>query len=144
MALYSIIDGSYSESKIAEWDEQLKTVFNRGFWNGYYLGQRLGEWSNVYGSEATERKVYVAKTIRYYSNIGVAEFLQETNAGINKGDKLLIIGPTTGVIEIIADKLIVDDKEVEFVPRGTKFTLKVPCKVRPSDKVYKMEQVNKE
>lgn len=142
-ALNSIIDGSYSEEKIAVWDEQLKTVFNRGFWNGYYLGQRLGEWSSVYGSEATERKVYVAKTIRYYSNIGVAEFLQETNAGISKGDKLLIIGPTTGVIELIADKLIVDDKETDFVPRGTKFTIKVPCKVRPSDKVYKMEQVNK-
>ena len=142
-ALNSIIDESYSEEKIAIWDEQLKTVFNRGFWNGYYLGQRLGEWSSVYGSEATERKVYVAKTIRYYSNIGVAEFLQETNAGINKGDKLLIIGPTTGVVELIADKLIPDipGAEIHEKSQAEKAQGFVPCGLHGAVKIQQKNTV---
>ena len=85
--------------KVADWDTRLKTVFNRGFWNGYYLGQRLGEWSKNYGSEATERKVYAGRGIKYFSNIGVAEFLIEA-AEIKVGDKLLITGPTTGAMYV--------------------------------------------
>lgn len=90
-AIQSYIDGTFSDEKVANWDERLKTVFNRGFWNGYYLGQRLGEWSKNYGSEATERKVYAGRGIKYFSNIGVAEFLIEASE-IKVGDKLLIIG----------------------------------------------------
>lgn len=137
-AINSYLDGSFSEEKISVWDEKLKTVFNRGFWNGYYLGQRLGEWSSTYGSEATKRKVYVGKSMKYFSKIGVGEFLVETKYGINIGDELLITGPTTGVIEIKVDEMHVNNHPTERCERGELFSIKVPCKVRPSDKVYKM------
>ena len=137
-AINSYLDGTFSEEKISEWDEKLKTVFNRGFWNGYYLGQRLGEWSSTYGSEATKRKVYVGKSLKYFSKIGVGEFLVETKYGINIGDELLITGPTTGVIEVKVDEMHVDNHPASRCERGELFSIKVPCKVRPSDKVYKM------
>ena len=137
-AINSYLDGTFSEEKIAEWDEKLKTVFNRGFWNGYYLGQRLGEWSSTYGSEATKRKVYIGKSLKYFSKIGVGEFLVETKYGINVGDELLITGPTTGVIEVKVDEMHVDNHPTSRCERGELFSIKVPCKVRPSDKVYKM------
>ncbi len=137
-AINSYLDGTFSEEKIAEWDEKLKTVFNRGFWNGYYLGQRLGEWSSTYGSEATKRKVYIGKSLKYFSKIGVGEFLVETKYGINVGDELLITGPTTGVIEVKVDEMHVDNHPASRCERGELFSIKVPCKVRPSDKVYKM------
>ena len=117
--------------------ERLKTVFNRGFWNGYYLGQRLGEWSKNYGSEATERKVYVGKGIKYFSNIGVAEFLVEA-AEMKVGDKLLITGPTTGAVFLTLDEARVDLKPVDVVRKGQHVSFKVPDKVRPSDKLYKL------
>lgn len=137
-AINSYLDGTFSEEKIAAWDERLKTVFNRGFWNGYYLGQRLGEWSSTYGSEATKRKVYVGKGMKYYSKLGVAEFLVETKFGIAKGDDIIIMGPTTGVVELKVDELQVDCKSAERCERGTTFSIAVPCKIRPSDKLYKM------
>ena len=137
-AINSYLDGTFSEEKISEWDEKLKTVFNRGFWNGYYLGQRLGEWSSTYGSEATKRKVYVGKSLKYFSKIGVGGFLVETKYGINIGDELLITGPTTGVIEVKVDEMHVDNHPASRCERGELFSIKVPCKVRPSDKVYKM------
>lgn len=137
-AINSYLDGTFSEEKIAAWDERLKTVFNRGFWNGYYLGQRLGEWSSTYGSEATKRKVYVGKGMKYYSKLGVAEFLVETKFGIAKGDDIIIMGPTTGVVELKVDELQVDCKSAERCERGTAFSIAVPCKIRPSDKLYKM------
>lgn len=137
-AINSYLDGTFCEEKIAEWDEKLKTVFNRGFWNGYYLGQRLGEWSSTYGSEATKRKVYIGKSLKYFSKIGVGEFLVETKYGINVGDELLITGPTTGVIEVKVDEMHVDNHPASRCERGELFSIKVPCKVRPSDKVYKM------
>ena len=140
-AINSVLNGSYTEDKIADWTGRLKTVFNRGFWNGYYLGQRLGEWSSVYGSEATKRKVYVAKVVKYFSKLEVAEMLDETKTGISAGDNLLIIGPTTGVVEVKAENMMIDDKVVETVGRGIPFSMKVPVKVRPSDKVYKMVDV---
>lgn len=143
-ALSSILDNSFTEEKIANWDIRLSTVFNRGFWNGYYLGQKLGEWSSVYGSQATERKVYVAKVVKYFSKIQVGELIPETKAGISAGDYLLIIGPTTGVVEVKADTIMVDDKSVNSVSRGTPFSLKIPVKVRPSDKVYKMVKASPE
>lgn len=137
-AINSYLDGSYSEEKIAGWDERLKTVFNRGFWNGYYLGQRLGEWSSTYGSEATKKKVYIGKGMKYYSKMGVAEFLVETKYGIKKGDEVIITGPTTGVIELKIDELHVDCSAAEKCERGELFSIPVPCKIRPSDKLYKM------
>ena len=138
-AVNSILDGTYDEAKISEWDERLKKVFNRGFWNGYYLGQRLGEWSHVYGSGATKKKVYVAKINKHFSKIGVAEIYQETNAGITEGDDLIIVGPTTGVVECKAENMMVNGQVQNHVSRGTVFSMKVPVKVRPSDKVYKIE-----
>lgn len=137
-AILSYLDGSFSEEKINGWDERLKTVFNRGFWNGYYLGQRLGEWSSTYGSESTKRKVYVGKGMKYYSKLGVAEFLVETKYGVKTGDELLITGPTTGVIELKAEEIQVDCHPADTCERGELFSIKVPEKIRPSDKLYKI------
>lgn len=136
-AINSVIDGTFTEEKKDAWDARLVTVFNRGFWNGYYLGQKLGEWSRHYGSEATERKVYIAKGIRYFSKIGVAEFKVEAGE-LNKGDKLLITGPTTGAMYLNADELRVDLKPVDKATKGQYVSFVVPDKIRPSDKLYKI------
>lgn len=136
-ALESVIDGSYSEEKIAVWDERLYSVFNRGFWDGYYLGQRLGEWSPRYGSEATKKKLYVAKGMKYFSNIGVAEFLCETQS-VKVGDEILITGPTTGAIFMTLTEIQVDYKSVNEAVKGDRFSFKVDQKVRPSDKLFVM------
>ena len=138
-AIQSYLDGTLTEEKKDAWDERLKTVFNRGFWDGYYLGQRMGEWSKTYGSEATERKVYVGKGIKYFSNIGVAEFLIEASE-ITVGDKLLITGPTTGAVFIDLDEIRYDLKHVQTAHKGQHISIKVPSKVRPSDKLYKLEK----
>ena len=116
-AIGSVIDGTYSQEKIDEWDKRLITVFNRGFWDGYYLGQRLGEWSPIYGSEATKRKLYVAKGMKYFSNIGVAEFLCETHS-VKVGDEILITGPTTGAVTVILEEIQVDYKSVDEAKKG--------------------------
>ena len=134
-AIISVLDGTYGEEKIKIWDEKLFNVFNRGFWDGYYLGQRLGEWSPVYGSEAREKKLYVAKGMKFFSNIGVAEFLCETNE-VNVGDKVVVIGPTTGAVFMTIDEIQVDYKKVEKAVKGDKFSIKVEEKIRPSDKMY--------
>ncbi|MBR5765037.1 MAG: U32 family peptidase [Bacteroidaceae bacterium] len=136
-AINSVIEGTFTEEKKDAWDARLVTVFNRGFWNGYYLGQKLGEWSRHYGSEATERKVYIAKGIRYFSKIGVAEFKVEAGE-LNKGDKLLITGPTTGAVYLNADELRVDLKPVDKATKGQHVSFVVPDKIRPSDKLYKI------
>ena len=136
-AIQAYLDGSFSEEKKDAWDERLKTVFNRGFWNGYYLGQRLGEWSRNYGSEATERKVYAGRGIKYFSNLGVAEFLIEASE-IKVGDKLLITGPTTGVLYITLEEARVDLKPVDVVHKGEHVSFKVPQRIRPSDKLYRI------
>jgi putative protease len=120
---------------VAGWDNRLSQVFNRGFWNGYYLGQRLGEWSHHYGSVAQEHKEYAAKTVGWFSKIGIGDFLCEAKE-LHKGDNILIIGPTTGVIEIRLDEIQVDYKVVETVHKGERFTIPVSEKIRPSDKVY--------
>lgn len=136
-AIESVINGDFTDEKIEQWDERLKTVFNRGFWDGYYLGKRLGEWSKNYGSEATERKVYVGKAIKYFGNIGVAEFKLEASE-INEGDKLLITGPTTGAIFLNLEDARVDLEPVKTVSKGDNFSFKVEDKVRPNDKLYKI------
>lgn len=140
-ALESICDGTYSEEKIAAWDARLAQIFNRGFWNGYYLGQRLGEWSSKYGSSATRTKEYAAKGIRYFSNIGVAEFMVESGE-LNVGDEVVITGPTTGAIIITLDEIRVDLKPVAKAVKGEHFSIKVPSKIRPSDKMFRWVTVN--
>ena len=139
-AIQSVVDGTFTEEKKDEWDERLATVFNRGFWDGYYLGQKLGEWNKNYGSCATEKKVYVGKGIKYFSKLGVAEFAIEA-ADFKKGDKLLITGPTTGVIYMTADEIRYDLNPVDDALKGQRISMPVPSKVRPSDKLFKLEQV---
>lgn len=136
-AIDSYLDGTLTEEKKDEWDERLRTVFNRGFWNGYYLGQRLGEWTRHYGSNATERKIYAGKGIRYFSNIGVAEFLVEA-AELHVGDKLLITGHTTGAMYVTLEEARVNLKPVDTVKKGAHVSFKVPDRIRPNDKLYIM------
>lgn len=137
-AIQAIVDGTYSDERIAGWDERLRKIFNRGFWNGYYLGQRLGEWSSKYGSSATRVKRYAAKGVRYFSNIGVAEFLVE-NGTVKVGDEVVITGPTTGALILTVDELRVDLKAVPQAEKGQSFSMKVPAKIRPSDRLYVWE-----
>lgn len=136
-ALNACMDGTFTEEKKDAWDKRLSTVFNRGFWDGYYLGQKLGEWSDKYGSQATERKVYIGKGIKYFSKLGVGEFLIEAGE-MQVGDKLLITGPTTGAVYLTLDEARVDLGAVERVPKGSYVSFKVPVKVRPNDKLYKV------
>jgi putative protease len=137
-ALKSICDGTFNDDLVKAWDERLAKVFNRGFWNGYYLGQRLGEWSSKYGSSSTRVKKYAAKTIRHFSKLGVGEFLMEAGE-LNVGDEVVISGPTTGAIIMKVEELRFDLKPVEKVTKGQLFSMPVPEKVRPSDKLYLWE-----
>lgn len=134
-AISSICDGTYTEDKIAGWDTELDKIFNRGFWNGYYLGQRLGEWSSKYGSSATRTKEYRAKGVRYFSNIGIAEFHMESGE-LCRGDEIVITGPTTGTVILTLDEIRVGLKPVEKTVKGESFSIPVPSKIRPSDKLY--------
>lgn len=141
-AIKAYCEGTFTEEKVENWDERLATVFNRGFWDGYYLGQRLGEWSSNYGSGATKRKVYIAKGIKYFSNLGVAEFLMETQS-LKVGDEILITGPTTGAVFQTIEEIRVDLKSVEETVKGEKFSIKVNDKIRPSDKLFKLVKVER-
>ena len=134
-AINACIDGTFGDEKIEAWNRRLDKIFNRGFWNGYYLGQRLGEWTSKYGSSATRTKVYTAKGVRYFSNIKVAEFLMEAGE-LNVGDEILIIGPTTGVIPMTVKEIRVDLKPVPKAVKGDRFSIQVDEKIRPSDKLY--------
>lgn len=136
-AIESYLDNSFTDDKIENWDERLSRVFNRGFWNGYYLGQRLGEWSHNYGSEATRRKMYVGKCTNYFSKIGVAEFLLESQE-LAVGDEILVTGATTGAYEDVVQAIHVDLKPVERVGKGTLFSIKTNEPIRRNDKLYKM------
>ena len=139
-AIQSVLDGTFTEEKKYEWDERLATVFNRGFWDGYYQGQRLGEWNKNYGSNATERKVYVGKGVKYFSKLGVAEFTCEA-CEFSVGDKMLITGPTTGVMYVTVEEIHDDTHAVETAQKGTRVSFRVPDKVRPSDKLFKLVKV---
>ena len=136
-AVKAYCDGTYSEEKVAEWDERLRSVFNRGFWDGYYLGQRLGEWSSKYGSGSTKKKVYLAKGVKYFDKLGVAEFEMESG-DLKVGDEILITGPTTGAVMQTVDEIRVELTPVEQAVKGERFSIKVTEKVRPSDRLYKM------
>lgn len=134
-ALEALCDGTYTDERIAGWENELAKIFNRGFWDGYYLGQRLGEWSSKYGSSATRVKEYRAKGVRYFSKLGVAEFYMEAGE-LHPGDEVVITGPTTGTIILTLDEIRVDLKPVDTVVKGQSFSIAVPSKVRPSDKLY--------
>ena len=136
-AVKALCDGSFSDEKIAVWDERLKSVFNRGFWDGYYLGQRLGEWSARYGSHATKRKAYIAKGINYFSDLQVAEFQMESGF-LRVGDEILITGPTTGAVFLTVQEIRVALKPVSETVKGEHFSIKTPEKIRPSDRMYKL------
>ena len=138
-AIESVLDGSFTEEKKDAWDERLSTVFNRGFWDGYYQGQLLGEWNKNYGSNATERKVYIGKGVKYFSKLGVAEFTVEANT-FKVGDKMLITGPTTGVMYVTADEIHGDHGPVQEAQQGTRVSIAVTGKIRPSDKLFKLER----
>ena len=141
-ALDAALNGTTTEQMKDQWDERLKKVFNRGFWDGYYLGQTMGEWSSNYGSSATERKVYVGRGVKYFSKIGVAEFLLEAS-DLNKGDHLLITGPTTGAMYVTADEMRYDYEPINHAEQGRFVSIAVPEKVRPSDKLFKLVSSNK-
>ena len=134
-ALNAICDGKYSEALISDWEKSLVKVFNRGFWDGYYLGQRLGEWSAKYGSSATRTKFYIAKVIRYFSKLGVGEFKMESGE-LHPGDEVIITGPTTGALIFKAEELRLEVDPVPVVKKGNIFSMPVPAKVRPSDRLY--------
>jgi len=136
-AIEAQLDGSFDSAKIEEWDTRLSTVFNRGFWDGYYLGQRLGEWTHQYGSSATKRKILIGKGIKYYSKLGVAEFLLESNS-LEVGDEILITGPTTGALEAVVKEIRVDLKTVDKAVKGQRISFPIAEKMRPSDKLYKI------
>ncbi|MFR0835011.1 MAG: peptidase U32 family protein [Barnesiella sp.] len=135
-AVEAYLDNSFTDEKIEDWNERLATVFNRGFWNGYYLGQRLGEWTSRYGSSATKTKVLIGKGIKYFSKLGVAEFQIESRS-LKVGDEILITGPTTGAVTTIVDEIRVDLKSVDEAVKGERFSIKLKEKIRPSDKLFK-------
>lgn len=140
-AIQSVLDGTYTEEKKDKWDERLSTVFNRGFWDGYYQGQRLGEWTKNYGNKATEKKVLVGKVMKYFSKLGVAEIAVEASE-IEKEQKMLITGSTTGIMKFDASEIRYDLKPVEKAEKGWRVSVPVPDKVRPNDKVYKLLKTN--
>lgn len=137
-AIQAICDGTYTDAAVSGWDERLARIFNRGFWDGYYLGQRLGEWSSKYGSSATRVKHYVAKGVKYFSRLGVGEFLMEAGE-LRVGDEIVITGPTTGALMITVESIMVGCRPVNKAVKGDAFSIPVPAKIRPSDKLYRWD-----
>ena len=142
-AIDSVLDGTFTEEKKDDWDKRLATVFNRGFWDGYYQGQLMGEWNKNYGSCATERKVYIGRGVKYFSKLGVAEFTVDA-ADFKLGDKVLITGPTTGVMYLDATEIRLELEPVDYAPKGTHVSIPVPGKIRQSDKLFKLEKVEEQ
>jgi len=140
-AIISYLDGSYGQETAIKNSDRLSTVFNRGFWDGYYLGQKLGEWTGNYGNAATKRKVQIGKGIKYFPNAGVAEFLMESLT-LKVGDEILITGPTTGAITSLVEEIRVDQKPVSETVKGEYFSIKIADKIRPSDKLFKWVDAN--
>ena len=140
-AIGSVIDGTFTEERKDGWDERLATVFNRGFWDGYYQGQTLGEWNKHYGSAATEKKVLVGKVMKYFSKLSVAEVAVEATT-FDRGDRLLITGPTTGVMYLDAIEIRYDLHPVDTAQQGWRVSIPVSGKVRPNDKLFKLVTVN--
>lgn len=137
-AIDSYTNGTYSPDLFEDWKSRLSTVFNRGFWDGYYLGRKMGEWSNEYGSKATRKKVYIGRGIKYFDKIGAAEFMMDSHS-LTAGTEIMITGPTTGIIRATVTEMRVDDKMQDTVRKGDTFSILLAEKVRPSDKLYKLE-----
>ena len=142
-AIASVLNGTFSENKKDEWDERLASVFNRGFWDGYYQGQTMGEWTRNYGNKATEKKVLVGKVIKYFSRLGVAEISVEASE-ISVGEKILITGTTTGIMNFRVDEIRYELEPVEKAEKGWRVSIPVPRKVRPNDKIYKLIKKEKQ
>jgi putative protease len=136
-AVDAYFEGTFNDEKIKDWNERLSSVFNRGFWDGYYLGQRLGEWSGNYGSQATKRKLYIGKCTNYFTNIEVAEFKLETS-NIKVGDEIIISGPTTGVVQTTITEIRFDLKKVKEGLKGQSISIPVGTKIRRSDKLFRL------
>lgn len=136
-AIDSIAEGSYSREKVEAWKKELETVFNRGFWDGYYLGKKMGEWNDEYGSKATKRKIHIGKGMKYFKNANAAEFKLESHS-LEVGDEVMVTGPTTGFMQFTVNELRVDDQLREKVKKGELFTIAVSDRIRPSDKLYKV------
>ena len=136
-AIDAYYQGTYTKEKVEKWMEALATVYNRGFWGGYYLGQKLGEWSGVPGSQATQKKVYIGKAMHFFPKTGISEFKIEA-FDIKRGDKLLITGPTTGVKELVLEDMYVNDSLADTAKKGDSCTIYTEFRTRPSDKLYKM------
>ena len=128
---------TYSKEKVKGWMNRLKTVYNRGFWDGYYLGQKMGEWTGIHGSKSTKKKIYLGKAKKYFTKIQIAEFDLEAQQ-LKEGDNILIIGRTTGIIETVVGEMRINDKQVKGVKKGDNFSMKLDSTVRPSDKLYKV------
>ncbi|MCR4920474.1 MAG: U32 family peptidase [Bacteroidaceae bacterium] len=141
-AIMAVQEGTFTEERKDEWDRHLARVFNRGFWDGYYLGQTMGEWSEVHGSMATERKVYVGRGVKYYNKLGVAEFKIEASP-LNVGDRILITGPTTGALETIVEEIRFDLQPVQTALQGQHISIPLPKKIRPSDRLFKLVKSDK-
>lgn len=140
-AIDAYLDKTYSQEKVAIWKNQLATVFNRGFWDGYYLGRKMGEWCDENGSKSSKKKIYLAKGLKYFEQAHVGEFKCESHS-LSVGDEIMITGPTTGYLEMQIDELRVDGKPAEKAIRGDVFTLSIKDKIRPSDKLYKLVPEN--
>lgn len=136
-AIDALKDGSYSDEMVDDWMERLNAVYNRGFWSGYYLGQKLGEWSKQHGSQATKKKVYLGKGLHYFPKPKIGHFKMEA-LELKVGDTILITGPTTGVIELNVNELMIDSISVKKASKGEEFTMPVDQMIRPSDKLYKI------
>ena len=136
-AIESVLNGTFTEEKKDKWDERLSTVFNRGFWDGYYQGQKMGEWTKDYGNKATEKKVLIGKVIKYFSRLGVAEVAVEANTFV-KGEKLLITGNSTGAMFLNAEEIRYELNPVDKAEQGWRVSIPVPDKVRPNDKLFKL------
>jgi putative protease len=136
-AIDAYLEGTYTKEKVSEWKTQLATVFNRGFWDGYYLGRKMGEWCDENGSKSSKKKIYLAKGLKYFEQAKVGEFQCESHS-LSVGDEIMITGPTTGYVELKIEELRVDGKPTDKVVKGNIFTITSEDKIRPSDKLYKL------
>lgn len=141
-AVRAVAEGSYTQDKIDNWNRRLSQVFNRGFWDGYYLGRRMGEWTDRYGSSASRRKVYLGKITNYFTKLNVAEIKLETG-NLTRGDSILIIGPTTGMVEFTVGEIRVDLKETDKALKGEFCSIRIDSKLRRSDKVYRWDEAER-
>ncbi len=139
-AVNSVFENTYKKEKVKKWETRLSTVFNRGFWDGYYLGRKIGEWSKEYGSQATKKKEYIGKGTNYFGKIKIAEFLIQAGS-LKIGDEILITGPTTGVIKTLVEEIRFDEKPVNEAFKGQSISIPITEKVRRSDKLYKITDV---